>query len=175
MTHPVGSVEYIDYAESSLIFNGKLENVRIVRRVTRMSCENWGLAASVTDLAVLLASEVAGNAVAASPNEPIRVDLRFSLGIFRFECWDVSPEMPASIDLSELADLPIDEMPEDGRGNGIVELTAHECGWLTRPDRPGKARWFTLAATPAPDPSEPGHPGPGPETRPHRQGGDAMP
>ena len=145
--HPAKKSESTDYAESSMIFQGKTENVRIVRRVTRMSCENRGLPAPVTDLAVLLASEVAGNAVAVSPNEPIHVNLCFSSETFHFECWDVSPEIPASADLAEMADLPLDELPEDGRGNGIVELAAHECGWLTDPARPGKARWFTLKTT----------------------------
>jgi anti-sigma regulatory factor (Ser/Thr protein kinase) len=147
MKQPTKKSESIDYAESSLIFPGKPENVRIVRRVTRMSCENQGLSAAVIELAVLLASEVAGNAVAASPDEPVRVNLHFTPKIFRFECWDVSPEIPDPSRPEELAaraELPLDELPEDGRGIGIVELSAHDCGWLTHSSRPGKARWFTL-------------------------------
>lgn len=145
--HPAKKSEYIDYEESSLVLPGRPENVRIVRHVTRMSCENHGLPAEVVELAALLSSEVAGNAVAASPAEPVRVNLRFTPEIFHFECWDLSPEIPTSSgteDLAESAELPLDELPEDGRGNGIVELTSHDCGWLTHPSWPGKARWFTL-------------------------------
>lgn len=94
--------------------------------------------------AELVVSELATNAVQASPHELTLI--RAHVGLFtstaRIEIWDRAGGKPQPV--------PSDGEAEGGRGLMLVETLSSEWGWYARPGRFGKVVWAELKLPHAP-------------------------
>lgn len=113
----------------------------------RDTLKRWDLS-SYKEIAELLVSEMATNAVEASTDEqgcPIYVDGRLPVVIVRLvasghglvlEVWDMMPTAPVVRNAAAY--------DEHGRGMFLVETLAYQWGWKTAPSWPGKCVWAEL-------------------------------
>ncbi|MFF7553987.1 ATP-binding protein [Streptomyces olivaceus] len=124
------------------VFPAAPDAVRTARSVVRRTLEEWRLG-SVGDLAALLVSELATNALRHAAG-PIGVRLERgpggAAGVLLVEVSDPLPDLPR-----ERVARPEDE---DGRGLQLVASTARR--WGTRSGGTGKTVWFELTAPPQP-------------------------
>ena len=111
---------------------------RDARRFLLGLYERWRLPDEATDVAVLLVSELTGNAVRHATGE-IRVTARrMSAHRVRVEVHDRDPRAPA----------PRAQKPEAESGRGLFLLDSLAACWGVTPnygDGEGKAVWFELA------------------------------
>ncbi|MEU4048692.1 ATP-binding protein [Streptomyces olivaceus] len=124
------------------VFPAAPDAVRTARSAVRRTLEEWRLG-SVGDLAALLVSELATNALRHAAG-PIGVRLvrgpDGAAGVLLVEVSDPLPDLPR-----ERVARPDDE---DGRGLQLVASTARR--WGTRSGGTGKTVWFELTVPPQP-------------------------
>ncbi|WP_433417010.1 ATP-binding protein [Microtetraspora malaysiensis] len=111
----------------------RLASTCMARRVTRARLSAWGLPDETIDLAELLVSEVAGNALRHT-HGPVLLSLSLADGLLRCEVEDT--------DRTPLR--PCDPGPDDERGRGLDMLRQLSCCWGTVPTLTGKVVWFEL-------------------------------
>ena len=104
------------------------------RTFTARICRDAGVSAELTEVAVLLASEVVANAVTHGHSRPRLTVTSAQFGV-RVEVGDTS-DAPA-------APKPFDLDSESGRGLAMLEMCSSS--WGVRPKRQGKTVWFELA------------------------------
>jgi anti-sigma regulatory factor (Ser/Thr protein kinase) len=106
------------------------------RTIMERRLKKWGYS-SISDDAILLATEMVTNAVKATPGQVIRFLCRWENGGIYIAVWDASPERPAParevvLDPNDL-DLSEDGFDDNGgRGLHIIDALAVEWGY--RPD-----------------------------------------
>jgi anti-sigma regulatory factor (Ser/Thr protein kinase) len=116
------------------------EGASFARRAMSRAAVLWRLDREMTEIALLLVSELATNAIRhGSP--PIRLSLRLDRDRLerdrlRVEVTDSSPSLP------ELSHPAPDQI--GGRGLQIVQLLAARWGASAAPRRLGKTVWFEL-------------------------------
>ena len=118
----------------------------VARLFVRNLCEEWG-AASLTDVAELLSSELVTNAVIharssisleAAYDQNGSADEHGDGGVLRIEVYD------SSADDVDLQPHEVSQGAEGGRGLAIVaRLASH---WGVEPVSQGKRVWFTLGS-----------------------------
>lgn len=109
------------------------------RNLLREQAGSWRLPPEMTDVAVLLLSELATNAVrhaGASPGREISARLAVEGRTLRVEVSDASD--------SPLRPMRAAECDETGRGLSIVATLADDWGTHPRPCGIGKTVWFEL-------------------------------
>lgn len=119
----------------------------LVRTLTKTRLRIWDYM-HISDDAVLVASELVGNAVAAAPGEEIRYQCSRDVAGVLVAVWDASPARPV---VRPMADLTLDTLDvskehwddNGGRGLPIVAALAAECGHTPDPSG-GKWVWATL-------------------------------
>jgi anti-sigma regulatory factor (Ser/Thr protein kinase) len=111
-------------------------SARVARRLTwRLLHQRWMLPAELTDDAVLLVSELVGNAVQHAGAPVFGLRIRRRRGWFRVEVRDPSRALPCH--------LPVREMDVDsGRGLFLVDTLADRWGVDLLAD--GKCTWFEM-------------------------------
>jgi len=120
-----------DSAET--VFPAVPESVGAARRFTRAALSRHAIAPETVDIAILLVSELATNAIVhASSNVRLRIRVGDDV---RVEVSDVSGDAPAI--------TSGDSERESGRGLELVSTLAD--GWDWNPRAEGKVVWFALA------------------------------
>ncbi|HEY7102719.1 MAG TPA: ATP-binding protein [Mycobacteriales bacterium] len=112
------------------------EGASFARRAMARAADLWRLDLEMTDIALLLVSELATNAIRHGA-PPVRLSLRLDRDRLRVEVSDSSPTLP------ELASPAPDQV--SGRGLQIVQLLAVRWGASASPRRLGKTVWFELS------------------------------
>ena len=117
------------------------EGASFARRATARAAVLWRLDRDMTDIALLLVSELATNAIRHG-TPPIRLSLRLDRDRQRRDCLrvevtDCSPSLP------RLSHPEPDHI--GGRGLQIVQLLAARWGASASPRRLGKTVWFELS------------------------------
>jgi PAS domain S-box-containing protein len=114
------------------------EGVSGARRFVRAALDAVGAAPDQADVAVLLVSEVASNAVLHARTS-IEVRVMAADGWIRLEVRDGSRVLPS-----------ISDHDGDGMtGRGLVLVASLASSWGARPDPAGKVVWFEVGAPPA--------------------------
>lgn len=114
------------------------ESAGAARRLTRDQLQRrWLLNPQLTDDAVLLVSELVGNAVKHAGAHVFGLRIRRRRGWIRIEVRDPSRALPCH--------LPVRELDESGRGLWLVDRLADRWGVDLLPD--GKTTWFELRLT----------------------------
>ena len=131
----------VSYQEYRLEFPAEPESLFVIRASVRAMCTSWRISPENTDTTVLLACEVATNAVTASQGEILRLTVRRVLGHLYCDCSDRNPLIPRTPPMPDAR-----ELEPSGRGLALVEMLASSSGWEPLEDEQGKIRWFTLAA-----------------------------
>jgi anti-sigma regulatory factor (Ser/Thr protein kinase) len=121
-----------------------------IRSLVGYRLTDWGLGGLVDD-AVLVAGELAANAVRAAPDGEMRVRLSREAAAVLLAVWDASDAMPVVAPVVALDDVvpdarALDHGYDDGTGGWglpIVQALSDECGvWRTEPR--GKWVWARL-------------------------------
>lgn len=107
------------------------------RRFVAEHLAGWHVSPGAIDTAVLLCSELVGNATAHG-TAPVRLEMTMREHCVRIEVSDASSQAPA----------PGRPGPSTigGRGLWLVEALATQWGW--HPERDGKTVWCTVADSP---------------------------
>jgi anti-sigma regulatory factor (Ser/Thr protein kinase) len=114
------------------VFPAVPESIGAARRFTRAALRRHAISPETIDIAILLVSELATNALIHAVGD-IRVRIRVDAEI-RVEVWDASSDGPTRVSASwEL---------ESGRGIELVSSLAQ--GWDWAPRDEGKVVWFAL-------------------------------
>ncbi|HUN32066.1 MAG TPA: ATP-binding protein [Trebonia sp.] len=115
------------------------------RRVTRDALTRWNLQA-LTDDALTITSELAANAIAAtppgSPAPAIILTLHYQPPDLTIRMWDTGPGEPSPA-------TPGDDA-EDGRGLILIDHLSNDWGWWPCPRSGGKVVFATLTAKDTP-------------------------
>jgi anti-sigma regulatory factor (Ser/Thr protein kinase) len=127
-----------------------------VRTHIEIRLTEWGMSAIAHDVN-LIAGELVANAVAATPDDKIRVRFTREPDAVLLGVWDSSNTMPESRPVADLSLLDIEPDPQaldpghdDGTGGWglpIVEALSSECG-VTRTDPSGKWVWSRVRTRP---------------------------
>jgi anti-sigma regulatory factor (Ser/Thr protein kinase) len=112
------------------------EGASFARRATARAAELWRLDRELTEIALLLVSELATNAIKHGA-PPVRLSLRLDAGRLRVEVTDSSPALP------RLTQPGPDQA--GGRGLQIVQQLAARWGSQVSRSRLGKTVWFELS------------------------------
>ncbi|NJP51790.1 ATP-binding protein [Streptomyces sp. SBST2-5] len=114
------------------------ESAATARRLVQMVVlRQWGLNARTTEDAVLLVSELVGNAVRHTGARVFGLRLRHRRGWIRVEVRDPSRGLPCL--------MPVQEMDISGRGLFLVDKLADRWGVDLLPR--GKTTWFEMRVT----------------------------
>ncbi|WP_344003972.1 ATP-binding protein [Streptomyces thermocarboxydovorans] len=114
------------------------ESAATARRLVQMVIlRQWGLNARTTEDAVLLVSELVGNAVRHTGARVFGLRLRHRRGWIRIEVRDPSRGLPCL--------MPVQEMDISGRGLFLVDTLADRWGVDLLPR--GKTTWFEMRVT----------------------------
>ncbi|MFF3272486.1 ATP-binding protein [Streptomyces chrestomyceticus] len=160
-THPAPTVRDARHAEAGTeqpatnldafavcALSGAYSAVAEARRFTAATLEGWGVSAPVVSDAVLVVSELTGNALRhAVPRRPGAEEPRPDL---MCAAWLALAHQDAGV-LCAVSDssraVPVlaapDLLAEEGRGLWIVDRLSESWGW-TRPDDAGKTVWAQL-------------------------------
>jgi anti-sigma regulatory factor (Ser/Thr protein kinase) len=111
------------------------EGASFARRAMARAAELWRLDQEMTEIALLLVSELATNAIRHGA-PPVRLSLRLSADRLRVEVTDSSPTLP------HLGQTGPDQT--GGRGLQIVQQLAACWGSKVSRSRLGKTVWFEL-------------------------------
>ncbi len=120
-----------DSAET--VFPAVPESVGAARRFTRAALNRHAIAPETIDIAILLVSELATNAIVHASSS-VRVRILVGDDV-RIEVWDAGVEGPTV--------TPGDSERESGRGLELVSNLAD--GWDWSPRAEGKVVWFALS------------------------------
>ncbi|MEU1076360.1 MULTISPECIES: ATP-binding protein [unclassified Streptomyces] len=116
-------------------FPAEANAVRTARHAVRDTLRGWELDAAVSDVAVLLVSELVTNSLRYASG-PIGVRMvRLEPGALLVEVSDPLPEEPVERDAG----------PDDEGGRGLQLVACSARRWGTRRGRTGKTVWFELA------------------------------
>jgi anti-sigma regulatory factor (Ser/Thr protein kinase) len=121
----------VDSAET--VFPAVPESVGAARRFTRAALRRHSIAPETIDIAILLVSELATNAIVHAVSN-VRLRVRVGDDV-RVEVCDISARAPEV--------TPGEIGREWGRGLALVSTLADGWDWSPRPE--GKVVWFALA------------------------------
>jgi anti-sigma regulatory factor (Ser/Thr protein kinase) len=121
----------VDTAET--VFPAVPESVGAARRFTRAALHRHSIAPETVDIAILLVSELATNAIVHAVSN-VRLRVRVGADV-RVEVCDISEQAPEI--------TPGEPERESGRGLELVSTLAD--GWDWSPSAEGKVVWFALA------------------------------
>ncbi len=107
-------------------------SVSLVRELVRYALTNWDYPRATIDDSVLVASEIATNAVRAARGRPIRVRIAVQDGAPLLECWDPDPELPR----------PREAGPDAIHGRGLAIISAYAKDAGVRPSATGVGKVF---------------------------------
>jgi len=125
------AMPFTDSAEA--VFPAVPESVGAARRFTRAALRRHPIAPETVDIATLLVSELATNAIVHATSA---IQLRVRVGDdVRVEVHDASSDAPEI--------TPGDTERETGRGLELVSTLAEGWDWSPRPE--GKVVWFALS------------------------------
>lgn len=111
--------------------------VASVRRFVRDLATDHEAADTAVEIAQLLVSELATNALVHDPSEePVQIVVLREGRLLTVEIRDSCPALPTV--------RRVETMASHGRGLAIVHRLAHDWGW--NPTPAGKSVWFQLAA-----------------------------
>ena len=111
------------------------ESAAAARRLTQVVVlRHWGLSPKMTEDAVLLVSELVGNAVRHTGARVFGLRMRRRRGWIRIEVRDPSRGLPCL--------MPVQEMDVSGRGLFLVDKLSDRWGVDLRPR--GKTTWFEM-------------------------------
>jgi anti-sigma regulatory factor (Ser/Thr protein kinase) len=123
------------------------------RRITRDTLNSWNLQA-LTDDAQTIASELAANAIAATPPDSpapaIILTLHYQPPQLTIRLWDIGPGQPHP--------ASPDHDAENGRGLLLISSLSQDWGWWPCPHSGGKVVFATLTAPPDDRPPSPARP-----------------
>ncbi|MFE9776027.1 ATP-binding protein [Streptomyces sp. NPDC005931] len=126
---------YGDPAESEVPLPSRPESAATARRLTQVVVlRHWGLTPKTTEDAVLLVSELVGNAVRHTGARVFGLRLRRRRGWIRVEVRDPSRALPCL--------MPVQELDISGRGLFLVDTLADRWGVDLLPR--GKTTWFEM-------------------------------
>ncbi|BFO15445.1 ATP-binding protein [Streptomyces sp. KM77-8] len=126
---------YGNPTEAEVPLASRPESAAIARRLVQsVILRQWGLSAKITEDAVLLASELVGNAVRHTGARIIGLRMRHRRGWIRVEVRDPSRGLPCL--------LPVQELDTSGRGLFLVDKLADRWGVDLLPR--GKTTWFEM-------------------------------
>ncbi len=121
--------------EAEVPLPSRPESAATARRLTQVVVlRQWGLGARITEDAVLLVSELVGNAVRHTGARVFGLRLRRRRGWIRVEVRDPSRGLPCL--------MPVQEMDVSGRGLFLVDKLADRWGVDLLPR--GKTTWFEM-------------------------------
>jgi two-component sensor histidine kinase len=112
------------------------EGASFARRAMKRAADIWLLDRDMTEIALLLVSELATNAIRHG-TPPVRLSLRLEKDRLRVEVTDSSPALP------RLGHPGPNQT--SGRGLQIVQQLAAKWGASASPRRIGKTVWFELS------------------------------
>ncbi|MEU6282769.1 ATP-binding protein [Streptomyces sp. NPDC047028] len=134
--------------QARMLLAGRPENVRDTRRWLRAVMAEWAVSEDSAESAVLLLSELVGNAVLHARNTcRILVTARLRWGLLECEVEDQDPNRGPRHGWTP--DTGIGEPAESGRGIPLLEALAD--AWGVRRHSRGKSVWFVLSTHPRPD------------------------
>lgn len=125
--------------EARLQLHADVAEVGVVRELLKRLLASWRMAAAATDDVLLLASEVAGNAIRHGQS-PVTLIARYDGKRVRIEVGDGSRELPMTRHPTAF--------DEGGRGMLLVEAIAADWGVLATTG--GKRVWFEIELGPEP-------------------------
>ncbi|KAF3469796.1 ATP-binding protein [Streptomyces sp. Tu 3180] len=126
---------YGNPADEEIPLPSRPESAAIARRLTQVVVlRHWGLGAKITEDAVLLVSELVGNAVRHTGARVFGLRLRHRRGWIRVEVRDPSRGLPCL--------MPVQDMDVSGRGLFLVDKLADRWGVDLLPR--GKTTWFEM-------------------------------
>ncbi len=126
---------YGDPAEREIPLPSLPESAATARRLVQIVIlRRWGLTAKITEDAVLLVSELVGNAVRHTGARVFGLRMRHRRGWIRIEVRDPSRALPCLI--------PVQEMDISGRGLFLVDKLADR--WGVDLLSHGKTTWFEM-------------------------------
>ncbi|MBD9733105.1 ATP-binding protein [Streptomyces sp. H28] len=129
---------YGDPTESEVSLPSLPESAAIARRITQVVIlRHWGLTARTTEDAVLLVSELVGNAVRHTGARVFGLRMHRRRGRIRVEVRDPSRGLPCL--------MPVQELDTSGRGLFLVDKLADRWGVDLLPR--GKTTWFEMRVT----------------------------
>ncbi|WP_437097150.1 ATP-binding protein [Streptomyces sp. enrichment culture] len=121
--------------EAEVPLPSRPESAATARRLTQVVIlRQWGLGARITEDAVLLVSELVGNAVRHTGARVFGLRLRRRRGWIRVEVRDPSRGLPCL--------MPVQDMDVSGRGLFLVDKLADRWGVDLLPR--GKTTWFEM-------------------------------
>ncbi|MFI9824072.1 ATP-binding protein [Streptomyces sp. NPDC052013] len=124
--------------ESEVVLPSRPESAATARRLVQVVVlRQWGLTAKTTEDAVLLVSELVGNAVRHTGARVFGLRLRHRRGWIRVEVRDPSRGLPCL--------MPVQETDISGRGLFLVDKLADRWGVDLLPR--GKTTWFEMRVT----------------------------
>ncbi|MEV5438008.1 ATP-binding protein [Streptomyces sp. NPDC052682] len=127
--------EYGDPAHAEVILPSRPESAAIARRLAQVVVlREWRLGPRTTEDAVLLVSELVGNAVRHTGARVFGLRMRRPRGRIRVELRDPSRGLPCL--------MPVQEMDLSGRGLFLVDKLSDRWGVDLLPR--GKTTWFEL-------------------------------
>jgi anti-sigma regulatory factor (Ser/Thr protein kinase) len=144
LTQPAGLPEPADVlaeagdpAAGEVRLPNRPESAHTARRLVRsVLLTRWGLSTALAEDAVLLVSELVGNAVRHTGAQTLGLRLRRQRGRIRVEVRDPSRGLPCL--------LPVHEFDVSGRGLFLVDHLSDRWGVDLLPH--GKTTWFELRA-----------------------------
>lgn len=124
-----------DPTEAEVPLPSRPESAATARRLTQVVIlRHWGLAPKITEEAVLLVSELVGNAVRHTGARVFGLRLHRRRGWIRVEVRDPSRGLPCL--------MPVQELDISGRGLFLVDKLADRWGVDLLPR--GKTTWFEM-------------------------------
>ena len=122
----------------SLALPPEPESVRQARTWVRACCGAWLIPAGVADDAVLLASELVGNAVLHG-RSPLELRLQLGRGVLRIEVYDEDARLPS----------PTVPNADALGGRGLQIVAGMSRSWGADPVPGGKLVWCEVSLLPA--------------------------
>jgi anti-sigma regulatory factor (Ser/Thr protein kinase) len=142
----IGLIDTEDGACAEWTFPAELDAARAARHVVHDTLAAWRLPASVSEVAVLLVSELVTNSLRYASG-PIGVRLMVHAGGGAEGGGSVTERAALLVEISDsLPDPPTERPagPDDEGGRGLRLVAASALRWGTRRGKTGKTVWFEL-------------------------------